>query len=763
MAWLTVPESLVGTAEVCDVQLSVEGLSAHYLGQERWVLDEVCLSNLAGQVSAVVGPSGCGKTTLVRTICGLVPHCLPSEYRGSVKLQGVEIADASVQFIAERVAYVGQNPDAAIITRSVHDDIAFALQNLCLPGCEIETRVRDAAEKVGLTDYLWADPWTLSGGQRQRLAIAVVLAMSPKLLVLDEPTSNIDALGRQQFYQLISQLVAAGTGVVVIDHDLDPILPIVDQVIALDAEGAVIAAGPPRQVFYQHTTQLEQAGIWLPRAVRAGNTQALTCQEAEIELPGLERVCGSQVRYWRKETSGWRLVEEIDNCPKGQPQLELKDFAVPGRSPAIRARLAGGEFVGLLGQNGAGKTSLLSALAGLLRFDGQAQLEGSRMRKGKHGIGYVFQNPEHQMVAATVEKELAVGGADAQTVEDLLARFHLEAVSQQHPLTLSGGQQRRLSVATMVAEQRAIIVLDEPTFGQDWDNTCELMDFIGQLCAQGHTVLMATHDIELALDNCSHLIALPARQSQPAESRHNVRENRRGLFSALNPLTLFFALLPLMVTIFVVKQASLNLTLLCLETVLMFAARAQRMRTLIGVLAPWAATGFLFWVFSRADVLENISKMQDPGDALTAGSGIGALLSLIFLSGMASQPEELLVTMSTTFKVPYRITSAGTAAVAFVTRFSKDFALIRTAKALRGVGDKAGPLAPALRWFGSFLPLAILAVQHGERVALSMDSRGFGAYRHRTELLDVPWRLLDWIVVAALWGLAFALWFFWLA
>ena len=168
----------------------IEDLSVHYLGRESWVLDSVSLTHLRGQVTAVIGPSGCGKTTLVRALCGLIPHCLPSEYSGSLNLAGTEVADASVQSLAETVAYVGQSPDAAVVTRAVHDDVAFPLQNLCLPRTEITARVEGALRAVGLIERIWDDPWMLSGGQRQRLSVAVALAMRPQLLVLDEPTKH---------------------------------------------------------------------------------------------------------------------------------------------------------------------------------------------------------------------------------------------------------------------------------------------------------------------------------------------------------------------------------------------------------------------------------------------------------------------------------------------------------------------------------------------------------------------------------------------
>ena len=301
-----VEQPLGGPADPALV--SIEGLSVHYLGRESWVLDAVDLTHLRAQVTAVIGPSGCGKTTLVRALCGLIPHCLPSEYSGSLRLADTEVADATVQTLAQTVAYVGQSPDAAVVTRTVHDDVAFPLQNLCLPRSEITARVEQALRAVGLIERIWDDPWTLSGGQRQRLALAVALAMRPQLLVLDEPTSTIDATGREEFYTLISSLTASGMAVVVIDHDLDPVLPIVDQVLALNADGRTIAVGSPREVFMSHRRELTDAGVWMPRALREAGDDlpagmqaseaALTCAEAGIRVPRLADLCADEeVRY----------------------------------------------------------------------------------------------------------------------------------------------------------------------------------------------------------------------------------------------------------------------------------------------------------------------------------------------------------------------------------------------------------------------------------------------------------------------------------
>ena len=809
-------QSPSGAAEAALV--SIEGLSVHYLGRENWVLDSANLTHLCGQVTAVIGPSGCGKTTLVRALCGLVPHCLPSEYAGSLRLAGTEVADATVQTLAQTVAYVGQSPDAAVVTRTVHDEVAFPLQNLCLPRNEITSRVEEALHGVGLLERIWDDPWTLSGGQRQRLALAVALAMRPQLLVLDEPTSTIDTTGREEFYALISSLTASGTAVVVIDHDLDPVLPVVDQVLALNADGRTIGAGSPREVFMRHRRELTDAGVWMPRALRDADDDlpsgaaepeaALTCAEAGIRVPRLADLCADEeVRYLERRTwdstESWQQVEVIDTrralagSPRPEPRtsVELIDLEVPGRSPRVSLRLGGGELVALVGPNGAGKSSILSALAGLVRSSADKAVVGGRdVGKGRHLVGYVFQNPEHQFVATTVRSELAVGGTPPERVDRLLRQFHLVSHQDHHPLTLSGGQARRLSVATMVSEERDVVVLDEPTYGQDWDNTCELMDFIDQLRHQGRTVIMATHDLELALEHCTHIVALPgasrggtvpvsgpevtadgdadepsgARATGTTDSRtchvglapvQPRPQPRRGLFTSLNPLTLSTAVLPVMVMVFTLRNHHLNLGILLTSSVLIVAARASLRRTVASVIAPWVVTVLMTWIFSSGiHHQETAARLYDLGDAVTGGTGIAALIALVLVSGVSTDPEALIRTLTTTFHMPYRLGAAGTAAIAFITRFHDDFILLRTARALRGIGQRWGLLAPVARWIGSILPLMILAIQHAERVALSMDSRAFGAHRRRTEMTDEPWRGRDWGVVALTWALVIIIW-----
>lgn len=756
---------------------TIANLSVRYHGEDQWILDGVSLAQFRGKVTAIVGPSGCGKSTLIRTVCGLIPHSIPADYRGNVSLNGLEIAEAEVVDIATHIAYVGQNPDAAVVTRTVYDEVCFALQNLCLEPNEIDTRARKALVTVGLENYLWDDPWVLSGGLRQRLSLAAALAMKTELLVLDEPTATIDSEGRESFYSIIPPLVEQGMGVLVIDHDLDPLLPIVDDVIAIGGDGTVIASGPARDVFVDHAETLRDEGIWLPRALRAGSTcsgngshtavdsirvakvsPALTCAEAGISLPRVSELCrDDRVTYYEKRHGVWEKVDGL-STPTDRATLDIDSFHVEGRSPAITARLGGGELVALIGPNGSGKSSLLSGLAGIIpsRFE-KAIVGTRRLDRRLRAVGYVFQNPEHQFVESTVEKELSVGGTAPDRVEALLAQFHLTPHRHKHPLTLSGGQSRRLSVATMVSEHKNVVALDEPTYGQDWNNTHELMQFIAGLCASGRTVLMATHDLELAQQYATHIIALPLNGLDKRPRAAQPTRNRSWL-GTLNPLTLFVGMIAPAMALFIAQNTIFNLVAMTVTSLLILTSRASLRRVFGSIAAIWIIAGLMMWVVSNAVNPGMYEGWREIGESSTAGTFVGALLGLVLLSGIATNPEAIIRVMTVTLHMPYRVGAAGTASLAFVSRFAVDFRLLRTARRLRGVGDRWGIAAPLYRWITSVVPLIITAVQHGERVALSMDSRGFGAYPRRTELEHDPWRIRDTFAVIVMWSTAVLVW-----
>ncbi len=399
---------------------------------------------------------------------------------------------------------------------------------------------------------------------------------------------------------------------------------------------------------------------------------------------------------------------------------------------------------------------------------------GEPLRRGRHRVGYVFQNPEHQFVATTVATELAAGGATPERVEELLDQFHLVRHRCQHPLTLSGGQARRLSVATIAADPRPVVVLDEPTYGQDWASTGELLRLIESLRAQGRTVVMATHDLELATEHCTHLVALPldpasatplpgGTHTYDASTAGEARavapppRRRRSPYASLNPLTLFLAGLGPILALLVVGDLRWNVAALAAGSVLLLGAGLPWRRTLALVAAPWLVAALMTYALSTLVAADAWQRLYAVDRAPLTGTLVGAAVGILLLSGCTTDPESFIRALTTTVGVPYRIGAAGTAAVAFLGRLHQDLRLLRTARTLRGVGARWGPAAPLVRWGSSLLPLTVLAVQHAERVALSMDSRAFGAHPRRTELRDEPWRGRDWLVVALAWAGALAL------
>ncbi|MCL3790729.1 ABC transporter ATP-binding protein, partial [Actinomyces sp. 187325] len=260
---------------------TLQGAAVQYARTSSWVPQGTTLSLRPGTTTLLLGPSGCGKSTLTRLLPGLVPHCLPSAYRGSVRVCGQEVADAEVSHLAGTVAVVMQDPDAQVVTTSVLDEVCYALENLCVPAPDIEPRARRALADVGLSGREATSPWELSGGQRQRLVLACALAQAPSLLVLDEPTANLDPAATAAFFRLLPRVQARGAAVLVVEHDLDDVIEHVTHVLALGPDGDTLACGPTHRVLAHHGRALARAGVRLPSATRLGHR----LQDAGLTAP----------------------------------------------------------------------------------------------------------------------------------------------------------------------------------------------------------------------------------------------------------------------------------------------------------------------------------------------------------------------------------------------------------------------------------------------------------------------------------------------
>ncbi|MDO5052876.1 MAG: ATP-binding cassette domain-containing protein [Pseudoclavibacter sp.] len=525
-------------------------LAVRYPRARQWRPDGASWSAPPGSRTLLLGPSGCGKSTLALALTGLVPEVRPARVRGELCIDGVPLPAMPAVRLRETVAIVFQDPDAQLFTETVFDELCFAGENRLLPARRIEAAAERALDAMRLREYRDADPRTLSGGQRQRVAIAA----EPRLLVLDEPTANLDPVSRAELYRVLAQAPGAqDRAVVLIEHNVDDALGFVDRVVALDGRGRLLAQGPAREVLSRHAEELAAAGVWLPTGVRmrralAGcaaaarlperaplHPQELAADLAALHAAGLrpepaapsrtERSAGAAEGAERTGASGAAGVAEPAG-PAGAPPAVLVRGLTVRRGPRRRRRTVlrdvgltapAGSFTALVGVNGAGKSTLLHAIAGLIRPEaGEVLVHGRRVRRrGPAPVGLVFQNPEHQFVETSVREEL-LGGADPaldaagreERCAELLERFRLAEAAERHPSTLSGGQQRRLSVATALMGGHRVIAFDEPTFGQDAEGAAAMAQLLVRLHRDGVTVLVVTHDLQLVAEHASHVAVL---------------------------------------------------------------------------------------------------------------------------------------------------------------------------------------------------------------------------------------------------------------
>ncbi|QWW19273.1 ATP-binding cassette domain-containing protein [Schaalia sp. 19OD2882] len=513
-----------GNGLPCDLVARLADVQVRYHGRADWIPSAPFDLDLrAGTSTLLVGPSGCGKSTLSLTVDGLVPHSLPSDYRGSVLVGGSEVADVDIAPLATKVALVMQDPDSQIVRRSVWDEVCYALENLCLPLSQIDERAEEALRLLDIVDLAARDPWQLSGGQRQRVILAGALAQRPEILVLDEPTANLDPVAAHDFHRAIETLTDHGTTLLIVEHNLDDLAHRVDRVVALDASGSLLAEGSAREVFTGSARLLADAGIRLPTSVDLGLRLGIDPPLGPEETTSaLRRLFGSAPPATIDEDGD--RPEEIATAPTEDSRvvLEAENLCVGNsRHPIltdIDLAVRSGEMTALLGTNGSGKSTLLRALVGLQRISPGTVRSGRERRRGRAtgACTLVTQNPEHQFVTASVRDELAhsmrLAGRPAaqidQVVADLLDEHGLTALADRNPFTLSGGQKRRLSVAAALTVQRELVLLDEPTFGQDEHHARSLMEHMRSFAGQGGAVLFATHDLSITADFAQRVIVL---------------------------------------------------------------------------------------------------------------------------------------------------------------------------------------------------------------------------------------------------------------
>lgn len=511
----------------------LDDVRIRHAGADTATPDGVTLEIRPGEVVLVLGPSGCGKSTLTLALNGLIPHAVPAELSGHVTIAGLDSAEHPVAVLSTHVAMVFQDPDAQVVTGTVLDEVAFAPENLLIPADEVLARAERALKLVGLWERRGDNPDRLSGGGRQRLAIACALAMASPVLVLDEPTANLDPAGIDEVYAVLRELAnERDHAIVLVEHNLDAAVDLVDRVVVLDRDGRLVADGQAHELLRERATEFAELGVWLPVSTVA----ALRLRETRVVLDPLPLTPAELAAALDAvpELPAPRPAAAPSGSEPGRPEHERVAIRAHGlsvqrggrRGPIvvrdIDLEVGAGDFLAIVGTNGAGKTSLLQALAGVIPSPtGAIDVLGidpgaADARERARRIGFVFQNPEHQFVAATVADELAfglrshdVGDAERdQIVERMLHRFGLGALRAQHPSLLSGGQKRRLSVGTALIAGAPVLALDEPTFGQDRERADELLGMLRDLNDEGTTVLIVTHDLQLVADHATHMAVM---------------------------------------------------------------------------------------------------------------------------------------------------------------------------------------------------------------------------------------------------------------
>jgi energy-coupling factor transport system ATP-binding protein len=480
--------------------LGCNHLTVRFFEDKEPVLKEVSLHINQGEKVLILGPSGCGKSTILSVLAGIIPEHIEASVSGEVTRK-------------KRAGVLFQNPDTQFCMEHVDEEIAFSLENRKVPRGEMDAIIHELLEKVGLV----IDPHTpianLSGGMKQRLALASLLALEPEVLFLDEPTAQLDPSGRKEVFEVIKGTAArTGQTMVMVEHVLDGCIEWMDRVILVSENGKIIADGKPEIILNQYKAEMQEAGIWFPKVFPYKWEELMQKESHPRRIDLIQKYESKKARL---------ESEHIYNPVLETNHLEaayLKETILENIDLTVNK----GEWIAVIGNNGAGKSTFLKILAHLKKSKkGEIRFQGKELKKWRdrdlyQHLGFVFQNPELQFINQTVFDEIAFSGIQYQWKEgdikkrttELLKEFGLEPYQDQHPFTLSFGQKRRLSVATMLLLDQDILLLDEPTFGQDAKSSHDLLQVLEKRKKEGTSIIMVTHDMDIVDQYADKVVVL---------------------------------------------------------------------------------------------------------------------------------------------------------------------------------------------------------------------------------------------------------------
>ena len=759
----------------------------------------------AGQRVLLLGASGIGKSTILEGAAGLLgsngyerqdtgqEDGIMVDAEGGATEGHVFVDDVPVREAIGRVGLVLQDPDAQAVFQRLGDNVAFGPENLHVERGEIWRRVDSSLAAVGLQGLqLHRSVTHLSGGQMQRLALAGALAMRPSVLLLDEPTANLDPDGVTQVVTAVRDVLDEfRSTMVLVEHHAEPWIDLIDRVIVLgsqtDQDAAngqerhtvIMADGTPDEVFRDPNLDFARLGIWVPRRYMRGE-----CRIGAIHT-------GSEPDYPACEGTG-------------EPVLCTKNLAIGrnGKAVATGIDLAfkPGQITALVGANGAGKSTLALTLAGLLEpVDGEVSASGE-LAAGAHGvhpgdwkstelasrISYVFQNPEHQFATGSVLDEvmlgpLRVGVEESQARErarTLLRRFDLLRYENANPYTLSGGEKRRLTVAAALASAPRVLILDEPTFGQDRCTWMQMVQLIHGLRSDGVSIIVVTHDRELVTALGARVIELQPENSrrewEPAQDGHggsagdgvvavtsvNTRDeaerqsSRSPFLASLNPayrlIGGFLAALPMLLSLDWLSSG----TMLVLEFAVLAVIGITPWRTVrstwpVFVGAPFSALAVLLYGKSGGDTWWQwgLMRVTDRSAELALATALRILAIGIpaIIAVLGIDVTDLADSFSQILHLPDRFVYGGLAGMRLFSVLQDDWAALSASRRSRGLGDDN-----ALR---AFLPqsfaLLVLSIRRSTTLATAMQARGFGGSGPRSHARVSDVHVRDRVFLAA--------------
>lgn len=492
-----------------DEIISINDLSFQYPRSDRLTLNNINLEVEKGEFIGLVGKSGCGKSTLLYHLTGIIPHAINGHLEGKVNVCGLDISKHEIPELATHVGMVFQNPEVQLFSVTVEDEVAFIAENLNYPVEKIKKCLNFSLDAVGISDLRERYPFELSGGEKQRVAIASAISVKPEVLVLDEPTSELDSEGTEKVLEVIHQLNQAGMTIILAEHHLDEVAPYLDRLIVMD-NGRIIADDIPQNIFKNRV--FENIGLRPPQTVEIG----LKLGAAPLPLS-----VDDTLKIFKPFPAKLLPMEVVGQIAQtqGQKIVELKDLYFNHGDKNvlnnINLSINKGEMVGLLGPNGSGKTTLAMLMVGLLKPDqGLVRVNNMdpQINKGKllQKIGFLFQNPEHQLFCDSVYSELVYGleREEGIVVDEIVQIMGLEKFKNKHPLTLSRGERQRVATATALVKKPEILIIDEPTTGQDWSRVRSFMNMVKKLNQDGVTVILITHDMRVAAEYCQRLVII---------------------------------------------------------------------------------------------------------------------------------------------------------------------------------------------------------------------------------------------------------------